>query len=295
MNKRPSIGDKFAYFALIAFEKPIGWIPTSWMWRIGAGVGFLAYHLVKKRTAIVQANLKIVHPDLDDQEIDTLTRQVFRKSFGNLISSVNTGFIPFKKVQQIVTIKDQHHFKNIGEDKGCIMLLFHMGNWEILTRVAHMIDIKKPSGAMYRPLNNVLVNDYITKSREKDGTQLFGRKKGLILATKFIRDGGMLGILADQHSGKAGIDLPLFGRETSITPLPSMLAQKYDCPVIPVTVVTSSPGKWDISFNEPISIPKSLSKEEATQLLIPAMEKVMIENSSDIFWLHDRWKLKREL
>jgi len=295
VTKQPSIGDKLAYYALIIFEKPIGWIPTSWMWGIGAGVGHLAFHLAKKRKAIVQANLKIVHPDLSDIEIQSLSKRVFRNSFGNLASSINTGFIPFQKLQKVITIKNQQYLKELDSEKGCIMLLFHMGNWEVLTRAAQMFEIDKPLGAMYRPLNNTLINEYITSSREKDGTLLFGRKKGLILANKFIRDGGVLGILSDQHSGKAGIDLPLFGRVTSMTPLPSMLAQKYDAPILPLTVITLAPGKWEIDIGKPINIPAELNKEAATQFLIPIMEETMKAHSSDIFWLHDRWKLKHEL
>ena len=295
MIQQHSIGDKLAYYTLIIFEKTIGWLPTSWMWNIGAFFGRLAHSVAKKRKAIVQANLKIVQPEIGNQELETLSKEVFSKSFGNLVSSINTGFMPFNKVKQVVTIKNQDKLDELEDGNGCIMLLFHMGNWEILTRVAHMINSDRPAGAMYRPLNNILIDEYIKRSREKDGTQLFGRKKGLIQASKFIREGGMLGILADQHSGKAGVNLPLFGKETSITPLPCMLAQKYNCQIIPVTVVTTAPGQWDISFCTPFRVPKELDKTEATKLLTPVMEQVMKEHNSDIFWLHDRWKLKRTL
>jgi len=294
-ERQPSISDKLAYYALLLFEKPIGLLPTSWMWHLGAGIGKLIHSLAKKRKAIVQANLKIVHPNINNEELEILSKEVFRKSFGNLISSINTGFIPFKKIPNIVTIQNQEKLKELKDDKGCIFLLFHMGNWELLSRASHLFHVDKPSGAMYRPLNNALINDYITQNREKDGTLLFGRKKGLVQASKFIRKGGMLGILADQHSGQAGIDLPLFGKETSITPLPSMLAQKYQCPIMPLTIKTVSPGKWEIAFSDPIEIPKDLNKKEATARLIPVMEQVMKNHCSDIFWLHDRWKIKHSL
>lgn len=265
------------------------------MWRIGAGIGCIAHKLAKKRRAIVQANLKIVHPNLPAEQLQDLSKEVFRKSFANLASSINTGFISSKKIPNIVTIKGQQHIDNLDPKKGCIMLLFHMGNWEVLSRIAPLFNSEKPSAAMFRPLNNSLINDHITQSREKDGTKLFGRKRGLIQASKFLRDGGILGILGDQHAGGAGITLPLFGKETSITPLPTMLAQKYDCPIIPVTVSTISSGKWTIEFAQPFSIPADLDKTAATKLLIPVMENVMTEHCSDIFWLHDRWKLKHSL
>jgi lauroyl/myristoyl acyltransferase len=49
------------------------------------------------------------------------------------------------------------------------------------------------------------------------------------------------------------------------------------------------------NFRDPITIPKELDKTEATKLLIPEMETIMKEHCSDIFWLHDRWKIKHQL
>ena len=270
-------------------------MPTSWLWRFGANIGQIAYKFAKKRKAIVEANLKIVHPEYSEEQIRSLSRQVFRNSFANLASTINTGCIPSKKISSLIKITGQKEFKHLPPDKGCIFLIFHMGNWEILTRIAPFFETDKPSAAMFRPLNNSLINDYVTRSREIDGTKLFGRKRGLIQASKFLRDGGILGILGDQHSGKAGVTLPLFGKDTSVTPLPSSLAQKYDCPIIPVTVRTVAPGRWDIHFSSAITIPKELSKIEAVQRLTPIMENVMKDHCADIFWLHDRWKLKHSL
>ncbi len=295
MTDQPSIGDKLTYFALITLEKPISLLPTSCMWRFGTVLGRIAHRFAKKRRAIVQANLKIVNPEISDLELTKLSQEVFRKSFGNLASTMNTGCVSSKKIRQLVTINDQERVEGLDNDKGCILLLFHMGNWEITSRTTKLLNTSKPVGAMYRPLNNTLIDEHIKNNRKRDGSQLFGRKKGLIQACKFLKGGGMLAILTDQHSGKAGVTLPLFGKETSITPLPVILAQKYDCPILPVTVKTTAPGKWDLDFEKPFHVPKELDKTEATKLLIPIMEKVMKEHCSDIFWLHDRWKIKGSL
>lgn len=270
-------------------------MPTSWMWRIGAGLGCIAHRFAKRRKAIVLANLKLVHPELSDEEITSLSKKVFRYSFANLASVLNTGFISPERFKKIASISGTEHFKNIAQNKGFILLIFHMGNWEILSRSNLLVDYQKPFGSIFRPLNNQLISDYITRNRKRDGCQLFPRKRRLIEASKFVRDGGVLGILGDQFSGNAGVKLLLFGKETSITPLPAILAQKYDCPIIPVTVQTIAPGKWHIEIKAPISIDKNLSKSEATKQIIPQMEAIMKQYSPDIFWLHDLWKLKNSL
>lgn len=296
MSTKSTFGDKLAYWALLVFEKPFGLMPTSLMWRIGAGIGGIAHRFAKKRKAIVQANLRIVKPHFSDSQINDLTKEVFRNSFGNLASSINTSFASRKRLEKTITLSGAEQISKLAPDRGCIMLVFHMGNWEVLSRIAPLFNTDKPSAAMFRPLNNALINEHITRGRERDGTLLFGRKRGLIKAHKFLKnEHGLLGILSDQYSGAAGIKLPLFGKETSITPLPVMLAQKYDCPIMPVIVTTVSPGKWQVEFQDHFKIPRELDKSAATRMLVPIFEKIMSEHCSDIFWLHDRWKLKHTL
>jgi len=295
LNSDRTFSNKLAYYALLIVEKPIGLIPTSWIWRLGAALGSLGFKLAKERRAIVIENLKIVHPELSEAEIQSLAKTVFRTSFANLFSSVNTGFISTKRVTKLVTIEGQENLRNLDPKKGCILLIFHMGNWEVLSRINSLFDTDKPTGAMFRPLNNPYINDHVIKNREKDGTLLFSRKRGLILASKFLRAGGMLGILTDQHAGHPGVKLPLFGKMTSITPLTATLAQKYQCPVIPIALTTTAPGRWNAHYQDPIFIPKDLDKTAATALLIPTMERIMREHTTDIFWLHDYWKIKEEI
>ena len=113
------------------------------------------------------------------------------------------------------------------------------------------------------------------------------------MAQKFLKKGGFLGILCDQYSGRAGLKTKLFGAESSITPLPAILALKHQCPVIPVTLETLSPGRWEMRFHKPIQLSPQIDKVEATHLLVKVMENIMHTHSRDIFWLHDRWRLKR--
>ena len=46
-------------------------------------------------------------------------------------------------------------------------------------------------------------------------------------------------------------------------------------------------------FHKPIQLSPQIDKVEATHLLVKVMENIMHTYSRDIFWLHDRWKIKR--
>lgn len=257
-------------------------------------LGSLAHCFAKKRRKIVAHNLSVAHPEKSEQEIAELTKKVFRYSMANLTASVNTGFISDKKIEKIVTIKGQEHISGLAPDKGCIFMLVHMSNWEILGRISKLFHTEKPTAAMYRPLPNPMLDAHVRSKRERSGTKLFSRKRGLIEANKFLREGGILGILSDQHAGRAGIHLPLFGIETSITPLPTLLAQKYNCPIMPIVLSTTKPGRWTLEAKQPFMLPnkEDADKTEATKVIVSHLENIMRDHSEDIFWIHDRWKVK---
>ena len=291
--QKPTLSDRLAYLALIIIEKVLGALPCSFVWKLGALLGAAAYPLSGKRRAIVHHNLSMVHPEATAQEISQLSKSVFRSSYANLLCALNTSGRPHRNIEHILTLADLHNIENVPKEQGAILLLFHMGNWEILTKMHELIPNENPVGGMYRPLKNPLIDEHVKKQRESGGSQLFSRKRGLIMAQKFLKKGGFLGILCDQYSGRAGLKTKLFGAESSITPLPAILALKHQCPVIPVTLETLSPGRWEMRFHKPIQLSPQIDKVEATHLLVKVMENIMHTYSRDIFWLHDRWRLKR--
>ena len=46
-------------------------------------------------------------------------------------------------------------------------------------------------------------------------------------------------------------------------------------------------------FHEAVHLSPELDKISATEELVKTMEKMMRTYSKDIFWMHDRWKIKR--
>ena len=290
--QKPTLSDRLAYLALISVEKLLGLFPCSLVWKLGALLGATAYPLSAKRRAIVHHNLSMVHPEATAQEISQLSKSVFRSSYANLLCSLNTSGRPHRNIEHILTLADLHNIENVPKEQGAILLLFHMGNWEILTKMHELIPNENPVGGMYRPLKNPLIDEHVKKQRESGGSQLFSRKRGLIMAQKFLKKGGFLGILCDQWAGGAGILTELFGKESSITPLPAILALKHQCPIIPVSLSTISPGHWEMRFHEAVHLSPELDKISATEELVKTMETMMRTHSKDIFWMHDRWKIK---
>ena len=291
--KKKHLKNRLSYAAFLGINKILSALPCWIVWHTGYVLGLAMHTLNKRRRQIVIHNLSTVHPNKTNEEVLKLSRQVFGNCFANLSCFMNTSNISGGKIEKLLTVKGSKHIQHISDDQCAILLLFHMGNWELLTRIQEVIQNTNPTGAIYRPLKNSYIDEYVKKQRESNGTRLFSRKKGVIEAHKFLKAGGFLGILCDQYAGHAGFKTKLFGQNSSITPLPAILALKHQCPIIPASLETLAPGRWQLRFHKPIVLPTDIDKEAATCIVIKTMEKMMKTYSKDIFWLHDRWRLKR--
>jgi KDO2-lipid IV(A) lauroyltransferase len=172
--------------------------------------------------------------------------------------------------------------QTLAKGRGVVLLLAHMGNWELLSRMVHFFPAGSKAGAMYRHLNNIPLDRRTRKRREADGTKMFSKNEGFHQVTGFLREGGIVGILADQRTGRHGDLVPFFGRLTRSSPLPSLLARRSKSGLLALSLVTESPGKWRAEF-----LPVNAA---TTADCMETLEQTIRRSPIDVFWLQERWK-----
>ena len=260
-------------------------LPGSWVFRLGESLGGLAWHLLPQRRKIVIRNLRIAFAgEKTPLEIHQLARETFRRSGANLVSVSHTARLRPEQLREVLNVENLHLLEDAqSRGKGVVLLLAHMGNWELLSRIIHLFPPGSTCGAFYRPLNNPLLDAQVLARRQADGTRMFSKRDPFHEVTKFLRDGGIVGILADQRVGMQGEVVPFFGRLTRATPLPALLARRAKAEVLALTLVTESPGKWKAVFH-PVESPPT------TALCMAALEKGMKQSPADVFWMQERWR-----
>jgi lauroyl/myristoyl acyltransferase len=261
-------------------------LPGPWVFRLGEVLGALAWHLLPQRRRTVLRNLRIaLCGEMDLPGIDRLARATFRRSGANLVSAAHTARLSPEKLREVLRVENLHLLEDAqARGMGVVLLLAHMGNWELLSRIIHLFPPGSKCGAFYRPLNNPLLDARVLARRQTDGTRMFSKRDPFHEVTKFLRDGGIVGILADQRVGMQGEVVPFFGRLTRATPLPGLLARRAKAEVLALTVVTESPGRWKAVFH-PVDSPPN------TAHCMAALEAGMKASPADVFWLQERWKV----
>ena len=275
--------------AFLVVERLIGFFSMNSLWRTGARLSGFA-HLFRSRWPIVGNNLRtVMGSTASEEEISDLTRGVFRHTTANLLTALRGGQLSSSHVRASITPRrDEVLERALKKGKGAILISAHMGNFELLTQGLGAFRPGLRVAGIYRPLNNIYLDSIIRKRRAHHGMKLFSKFTSYHAPIKWVRNGGVLGIVADQRAGRSGSITPFFGRLMPMSPLPAFIHKHTGAPIIGVSMKTVSPGKWDVVFHEP----ELGDGEQITTAHIAALlETVTSQSVIDVFWMQDLWRM----
>jgi len=277
---------RLEWLAQMVIERCVGLLPGAWVFRLGETVGGVAWHFMPERRRVVLRNLRIAfYREHDLPALEKMAREVFRRTGGNLLSSVHTARLNADQVAKVLSVENPQLLEDAAANgRGVVLMPPHMGNWEILSRLNRLFPQGHPIGAFYRPLNNPLIDAQVIAQRGTDGTRLFSKRDSFHQVAGFIRDGGIVGILADQRTGRSGEVVRFFGRLTRASPLPGLIARRSKSPVVGISLITHAPGKWKVRYH---AVEGLLN----TTRCMAVLERAMKASPLDVFWFQERWKL----
>ena len=235
----------------------------------------------------VRDNLAHVLPDLPQAEVSRISHAV-PDNVGRTVIEIYSGteFIAHAVTHPLTGdgVADLEEAHRTG--RPVILVTGHFGNYDA-SRAA-LIARGYRVGALYMPMANPYFNAHYERAIGSIGQPLFPRgKKGLSAMVRHLRDGGMLGMLVDQHMGH-GAALTFFGK-TALTALSAAdLALKYDALLVPTYGIRGDDG---LSFTIVVEKPIPPGTPEAmTQSLNDSLEALVRQHMDQWFWIHRRWK-----
>lgn len=255
--------------------------------------GWLVAHLaapVMGYPKRVRDNLALVMPDLPKAEVRRMTRAV-PDNLGRTFIELYSGQEFARRVATeplqgpgVPQIEAAHQ-----AGRPVLLVTGHIGNYDAAR--AALLARGYKVGGLYRPMNNAFFNDHYVQAISQIGKPLFPRgRAGLSNMVRFLRDGGMLGVVLDQFM-VTGAKLRFMGRPAMTALSTAELALRYDALVIPTYGIRRADGlSFDLIFEE--AIPHS-TPEVMTQALNDSLEGQVRRNMDQWLWTHRRWKMRR--
>jgi len=286
-------GQWLVYVAYRAFEGLFVLTPLPVCFLFGRFCGRVAHFILPGYRRLVRRNLSIAFEgEKSEEEILKLAREHFITLGGNLLSSIKIGTMSHEKIQARLTISGLEHANAVTDTGGgFVYLICHMGSWEILAQ-AKGVTTAPLRGSLYQPLSNPYLDRLIRRRREKTGTQLFDRSEGFYSPIRHLKEGGVLGVLVDQHAGDKGVWCPFFGRLASTSNLAPLLALRAGVKMLPLGLYTRGLARWEMVVHPAID-PKAEGGgkiETLTAVMNTYLADMIRESPEDWFWVHNRWK-----
>ncbi len=282
--------DRFVFAIYRSVSAVICLLPIAGVFRLGSFLGLLAYYFAGPYRRLVLRNLLIAfHAEKSREEIRALARRHFAMLGANLLCSIKIPRLSREKIESLVTIEGLEEMKADGiVGAGFVLVISHLGSWEMFAQLTPIIfDCKV--GTIFQALGNAQIDAEVRRDRARLGLELFERKEGFVQACQFIRRGGGVGVLVDQHAGDAGLWCPFFGRLASTSTLPATLALRTGGWLVPAAVYTAGVARWRCVIGQGMKA-QGQDAETVTVNINRMLEQQIRRQPEDWFWVHNRWK-----
>ena len=169
----------------------------------------------------------------------------------------------------------------------------HFANFELMAMELDKFGIK--AAAIYRPLNNFLLNPIMEYLRMKYicPNQIPKGRMGMRKIISRVKDGYSIALMVDQRVGE-GLRIPFFNKPAHTTTVPAQLALKYNCRLVPIFLERKEGINFEMTVHEPYEIQKTGDTDQDTKSITlkinQLIEKMIIKNPTQWLWSHNRWK-----
>ena len=238
------------------------------------------------------ANLSIAFPNLNDPQKYKIMNNMWI-NYGKIFSEYMfiEKFRTSPKFSNQIIIENQSELEKIKLSKRPVIFISgHFNNFELMAM--HLEKSGIDLAAVYRPLNNSLLNPimenirkkYICKKQIKKG--ITGTKELL----KEFKKGTSIALMIDQRVSE-GIESDLFGKKALTTTIPAQFIKKFDAAVVPVYIERLIDNKFKLKIFENIKFSKNDSIDMITLKLNKILEEMIMTNPEQWIWTHSRWKI----
>ena len=238
---------------------------------------------------IIKDNLLKFDSSLTPEEISKISKEMWG-NYGRILSEY-PYISNFRKgdLDKYITVENLDKLEEIKKSQPVVFVSAHFSNFELMAMAIEKAGVNL--SAIYRPLNNKMVNSimeplrkkYICKNQIKKGIN------GVRESLKFFKQGVSIAIMIDQRVSE-GEKISFFNHPAHTTTIPAQFVKKFGCKIQPVHIERYDKINFKITFDDQILIRENSDENSISLELNKWLEKKIRKNPAQWIWSHDRWK-----
>ena len=221
-------------FALLALAMRLPW---PWLRALADAMAARALRRGAREARVAHRNLELAYPDLLPAERSGLQRGILVSTARQTLETLRLWTRPARRNLQAIdeVFGADRLDAAIAAGRGVIVVAPHHGNWELLNQ---WLASRTPLAILYAPPESQVGDAFLNRVRAAQDqagrvTQVRAEAAGVRQLFKWLKDGGVVGILPDQQpkQGDGGF-APFFGRPALTMSLPGRLAARTGATVL---------------------------------------------------------------
>tara|TARA_B100001109_G_scaffold252826_1_gene249496 strand:- start:234 stop:1094 length:861 start_codon:yes stop_codon:yes gene_type:complete len=239
---------------------------------------------------IIHSNIKKALPKIDEENLKKITQSMWNnygRTFAEyiFIKDFREGNLSSK-----IELEGQEIINEIKKNNQQVVFISgHLGNFELMAMQLEKSGINLC--AIYRPLNNIFLNEIMEKIRKKYICK-YQIKKGIGGLKKLIslkKNNFSTALMIDQRVSE-GIMSNFFNEHALTTTIPAQLVKRFNIPIVPVYIERIDGINFKIKISKPLNFSKDITIKNITDELNQILEKMIMNKPEQWIWSHNRWK-----
>jgi len=257
---------------------------------LGAGLGWLFWITNSRKRRIVEANLALARPDLDDAARRRLARECVRQTGVSLIEVFGIWTHPGRTLANVREVRGQTLFDAaLAAKRGLILCAPHLGSWE---GANYWIGARTPFATVYTQPRYPQAEMLLRRLRQGGASIQFPiDDSGVRRVFRHLREGGVVSIMPDHVPRAGSVVAPFFGVPALTMTLLPRLAQRTGACVL-MLFVERLPQGFRVHFREPPAALLDSDPVTACTAMNAAIEACVCEAFTQYQWNYKRFKAR---
>jgi len=281
-------------------------LPLAWVLALGVALGKFTFSILRIRRQVALENLAHAFPEKSPAERKNIARRSYENFGMMMLEYFRLPELSSNELCQRISFsmpKEENPFEQaLALGKGAICMTGHFGNWEYMGALVALMQY--PMIYLYQEQNNPYVDTLVREIRTQMQMPVIPRGAALRGILKALHEKKFVAILADQDAGSNGIFVDFLGRPASTGRGPAAFVLKTKSPIVFCVAIREPNGRhrveaelltFNFSKNEN---GREATEEDKLRLVTEAwtkvLEKYIRQYPDHWFWMHRRWKSKKD-
>jgi Kdo2-lipid IVA lauroyltransferase/acyltransferase len=287
-----------------AVLRPAWWVrllarlPLGLLYGLAAGIGWLAFRVVRYRARLVRDGLVRAFPEFDAARRRAVMRSYYMGYAQMLVELIKSASMRPEEIRRRVRIINLEAPRTLlAQGQPVLLVAAHQCNWEWML-LALSLELGYPLDAAYKPLVNPWAEREMKILRSRFGSRLVPAKE--LLADIIQRHGVVraVAMVADQEptTSEHKYWTRFLNRDTAFYMGPEEISRVTRFPVFFIAMRRTARGYYEMEFQPLLPEPGAPPAGGAlTERYARVVEEQIRAAPADWPWSHKRWKLRKSV